>query len=76
MDLEGRADLSTEHWSGTGSVNKADEKEIIIYLSKAEEYYIRESGEKVNVHFDPSDNQLQYISFQGSENAALGFWKR
>lgn len=76
MDLEGRADLSTEHWSGTGSVNKADEKEIIIYLSKAEEYYIRESGEKVNVHFDPSDNQLQYISFQGSRERCARFLEK
>lgn len=76
MDLEGRVDLSTEHWSGTGSVNKADEKEIIIYLSKAEEYYIREPGEKVNVHFDPSDNQLQYISFQGSRERCARFLEK
>lgn len=76
MDLEGRADLSTEHWSGAGSVNKDDEKEIITYLSKTEEYYIRKTGEEVRMRFDPSDDQLQHISFQGSRKRCARFLEK
>ena len=65
MDLEEKLDLSAEYWRGAGSVNKDDEKEITTYLSKTEEYYTRKTGEEVSVTYDPSDDQLQNISFSG-----------
>lgn len=76
MDLEGITDLSAEHWNGAGSVTKDDEKEITTYLSKTEEYYTRKTGEEVRVRYDPSDDQLQNISFQGSRERCARFLEK
>ena len=76
MDLEGKTDLSAEHWNGAGSVTKDDEKEITTYLSKTEEYYTRKTGEEVRVSYDPSDGQLQNISFQGSRERCARFLEK
>nr|WP_296265369.1 hypothetical protein [uncultured Merdimonas sp.] len=76
MDLEGKTDLSAEHWSGAGSVTKDSEKEITTYLSKTEEYYTRKTGEEVGVSYDPSDDQLQNISFQGSRERCARFLEK
>lgn len=76
MDLEGKTDLSAEYWSGAGSVTKDSEKEITTYLSKKEEYYTRKTGEEVSVRYDPSDDQLQNISFQGSRERCARFLEK
>ena len=76
MDLEGKTDLSAEYWSGAGSVTKDSEKEITTYLSKKEEYYTRKTGEEVRVSYDPSDGQLQNISFQGSRERCTRFLEK
>ena len=76
MDLEGKTDLSAEYWSGAGSVTKDSEKEITTYLSKKEEYYTRKTGEEVSVRYDPSDGQLQNISFQGSRERCTRFLEK
>ena len=76
MDLEEKLDLSAEYWRGAGSVNKDDEKEITTYLSKTEEYYTRKTGEEVSVTYDPSDDQLQNISFQGSRERCVKFLEK
>lgn len=76
MDLEGKTDLSAEYWSGAGSVTKDSEKEITTYLSKKEEYYTRKTGEEVSVRYDPSDDQLQNISFQGSRERCTRFLEK
>ncbi|WP_204909797.1 serine/threonine protein kinase [Mordavella massiliensis] len=76
MDLEEKLDLSAEYWRGAGSVNKNDEKEITTYLSKTEEYYTRKTGEEVSVRYDPSDDQLQSISFQGSRERCVKFLEK
>ena len=57
-------------------MTKDSEKEITTYLSKKEEYYTRKTGEEVRVSYDPSDGQLQNISFQGSRERCTRFLEK
>ena len=76
MDLDGSADLSAERWNGSASVDKGGEKEITTHLSKTKEYYTRKTGEEVNISYDPSDDQLQTISFQASRERCARFLEK
>lgn len=72
MDLGGQLDVSDESWSGEASVTKEDQ-EIIMYLTKSYTYRARKSGEEVQIRYDPSDGQMQGITFQGTGSRCARF---
>lgn len=75
MGLDEQLDVSDESWNGAAAVTKK-EKEIEMYLRKSLTYRARKSGEEVQVWYDPSDGQLQGISFQGTGSRCTQFLEK